>query len=153
MNKQEKTLAYCYRNGDIGLGNHCPEGALPIISHDNRKELEDVLSVLATLCWDGHTQRIAGVAVADTDEDAVTAVREFRAAMEARLDNPMTMTFGFEITASNAPRLMRIEQLIAYAKALLEEGAVSTEANPEYAEVEEALAEQGTTIEVRLVGV
>lgn len=81
-----KTTAYAYRSGHIGFGNFCPDGALPI-ARDWSKLLREIIEALAVHCYDGETLKVGGLATTDNDDEALGIFEEFKAQVQACLDN------------------------------------------------------------------
>lgn len=58
------TLAYCYGSGQIGFGEKCPGGALPLVRGGDQ-EVRDFMSGVARHAYDGETLLVPGIPEAE----------------------------------------------------------------------------------------
>lgn len=77
-------VAYCYRSGEILIGDLLPEGALELGRGRGRK-FRDVVEVLARHAYDGKTLLVPGIPEADNDAQALKAAEAFRDQLQKRL--------------------------------------------------------------------
>ncbi len=74
----------CYRSGEVFVSRRVPKGALQIVTGHGRR-LNRVLGVCARHAYDGKTLLVPGLPEADTDLQAVEAVRQFKQMLLKRL--------------------------------------------------------------------
>ena len=74
----------CYRSGQVFVSRRVPKGALQIVTGHGRR-LNRVLSACARHAYDGKTLLVPGVPEADSDVQAVEAVRKFKQMLLKRL--------------------------------------------------------------------
>lgn len=75
---------YAWRSGLIEFGRRCPAGAL-LIAEGPARFLRPLVEVNATLAYDNKTLRVGNVASADSEEEALQALNEFRIRICAQL--------------------------------------------------------------------
>lgn len=83
-------LAYCYRSGQIGLGSRLPKGALPIArakGHQLRRTIEG----LARWAYDNKTMLVPGIPEADSDVEALDALKRFAGQVARRMPDATLM--------------------------------------------------------------
>lgn len=82
---------YCWRNGIIGLGRYTPAGAMEILAVSDRR-LRRIVSAAARHAKEDETLLVPGIPEAESDVEAMKAVRAFRNAVLKRLyKQPATM--------------------------------------------------------------
>ncbi len=74
----------CWRSGLVFVCRRVPSGAIQLVSGHGRR-LNRVLSVCARHAYDGKTLLVPGVPEAETDLQAVEAVRQFKQILLERL--------------------------------------------------------------------
>lgn len=78
-----KTLAYCYRTGEIGFtDDKLPKGCLPIARGD--AELMARVEVHSRRAYDNVTLLVPGIPEANSDQEALDALFRFRQRFEVR---------------------------------------------------------------------
>lgn len=84
VNLDGETIAYCWRNGELGFTDGpLPEGAL-ILDKGTGKEWRERIEIMCRLSYDGHTWLVPGIPEADDDIEALVAVRKFIAWISQR---------------------------------------------------------------------
>ncbi len=76
--------AYCYRSGEILIGNEVPAGVLTI-AQDSETNLIAAVSVCGRHAYDGVTFLVPGIPEAETDADALQAYVAFKGRMKKYL--------------------------------------------------------------------
>ncbi|NSZ08247.1 host nuclease inhibitor protein [Agrobacterium tumefaciens] len=74
----------CYRSGEAFVSRRVPKGTMRIVTGHGRR-LKRILSVCARHAYDGKTLLVPGLPEADTDLQAVTAVKHFEQMLWERL--------------------------------------------------------------------
>ena len=70
------SVAYCWANGTIEIGETLPEGALPI-AHGESTTLLEAIQALATLAWNNCTMLVPGFLQVKTPGEQVDVVMSF----------------------------------------------------------------------------
>ncbi|ELK8448815.1 host nuclease inhibitor protein [Salmonella enterica] len=79
-------MAYCWASGLIEFGNALPEGALPIVT-GNEKQVRDVVTVLARHAYNGDLL-VPGVPEAESMNEYREALFRFSCKVRERLTHP-----------------------------------------------------------------
>lgn len=77
-------IAYCYRSGEILIGDHLPYGSLELGRGRGRK-FRQIVEVLARHASDGKTLLVPGIPEADSDAHALQAAEAFIEQLQKRL--------------------------------------------------------------------
>ncbi|EDD1365428.1 host nuclease inhibitor protein [Salmonella enterica] len=83
--------AYCWASGLIEFGNTLPEGALPIVT-GNEKQVRDVVTVLARHAYNGDLL-VPGIPEAASQDEAREALVRFSRAIHERVKHPNKRKF------------------------------------------------------------
>ncbi|EKL3944739.1 host nuclease inhibitor protein [Salmonella enterica] len=83
--------AYCWASGLIEFGNTLPEGALPIVT-GNEKRVRDVVEVLARHAYNGDLL-VPGIPEAASQNEAREALERFSRVIQERLKHPNKRKF------------------------------------------------------------
>ncbi|EAY1375590.1 TPA: host nuclease inhibitor protein [Salmonella enterica] len=83
--------AYCWASGLIEFGNTLPEGALPIVT-GNEKNVRDVVGVLARHAYNGDLL-VPGIPEAANQNEAREALERFSRVIQERLKHPNKRKF------------------------------------------------------------
>lgn len=83
--------AYCWASGLIEFGNTLPEGALPIVT-GNEKRVRDVVEVLARHAYNGDLL-VPGIPEAADQNEAREALERFSRVIQERLKHPNKRKF------------------------------------------------------------
>lgn len=78
--------AYCWASGLIEFGHTLPEGALPIVT-GNEKQVRDVVGVLARHAYNGDLL-VPGIPEAASQDEAREALERFSRVIQERLTRP-----------------------------------------------------------------
>ncbi|EAB8209724.1 host nuclease inhibitor protein [Salmonella enterica] len=83
--------AYCWASGLIEFGNTLPEGALPIVT-GNEKNVRDVVGVLARHAYNGDLL-VPGIPETANQNEAREALERFSRVIQERLKHPNKRKF------------------------------------------------------------
>lgn len=83
--------AYCWASGLIEFGNPLPEGALPIVT-GNEKQVRDVVTVLARHAYNGDLL-VPGVPEAASQDEAREALVRFSRVVHEQVKHPNKRKF------------------------------------------------------------
>lgn len=83
----DASFIICWRSGEAEIVDRVPKGALNL-AYGRRAELEGILGVVARHSYDGVTMLVPGVPEAETDAEALKAVKYFRGMIFERMSNP-----------------------------------------------------------------
>ncbi|EAA6526947.1 host nuclease inhibitor protein [Salmonella enterica subsp. enterica] len=83
--------AYCWASGLIEFGNTLPEGALPIVT-GNEKNVRDVVGVLARHAYNGDLL-VPGIPETANQNEAREALVRFSRVIQERLKHPNKRKF------------------------------------------------------------
>ncbi|EJY9246301.1 host nuclease inhibitor protein [Salmonella enterica] len=86
--------AYCWASGLIEFGHTLPEGALPIIT-GNEKDVREYVEVLARLDYNGNLL-VPGIPEAPTQHEACDALVRFCRVIRERFTHPNKRKFRNE---------------------------------------------------------
>ncbi|EGX6216247.1 host nuclease inhibitor protein [Salmonella enterica] len=84
-------MAYCWASGLIEFGNTLPEGALPIVT-GNEKQVRDVVGVLARHAYNGDLL-VPGVPEAENMDEYREALVRFSRVVHERVKHPNKRKF------------------------------------------------------------
>ncbi|WP_311272361.1 MULTISPECIES: host nuclease inhibitor protein [unclassified Rhizobium] len=74
----------CYRSGEAFVSRRIPKGSMKIVTGHGRRLLR-ILSVCARHAYDGKTLLVPGLPEADSDLQAIEAVKGFEVMLRKRL--------------------------------------------------------------------
>ncbi|EMY3023615.1 host nuclease inhibitor protein [Salmonella enterica] len=83
--------AYCWASGLIEFGNTLPEGALPIVT-GNEKQVRDVVTVLARHAYNGDLL-VPGIPEAESMDEYREALVRFSRVVHERFKHPNKRKF------------------------------------------------------------
>lgn len=83
--------AYCWASGLIEFGNTLPEGALPIVT-SNEKQVRDEVTVMARHAYSGDLL-VPGIPEAASQDEAREALKRFSRVIQERLTHPNKRKF------------------------------------------------------------
>ncbi|EBA4379710.1 host nuclease inhibitor protein [Salmonella enterica] len=83
--------AYCWASGLIEFGNTLPEGALPIVT-GNEKQVHDEVTVMARHAYNGDLL-VPGIPEAASQDEAYEALERFSRVIQERLTHPNKRKF------------------------------------------------------------
>ncbi|EDG5874071.1 host nuclease inhibitor protein [Salmonella enterica subsp. enterica serovar Newport] len=83
--------AYCWASGLIEFGNTLPEGALPIVT-GNEKQVRDEVTVMARHAYSGDLL-VPGIPEAADQNEAREALERFSRVIQERLKHPNKRKF------------------------------------------------------------
>ncbi|ECE7084939.1 host nuclease inhibitor protein [Salmonella enterica subsp. enterica] len=83
--------AYCWASGLIEFGNTLPEGALPIVT-GNEKNVRDVVEVLARHAYNGDLL-VPGIPETANQNEVREALERFSRVIQERLKHPNKRKF------------------------------------------------------------
>lgn len=79
-------FAICYRSGEVFVVSTIPGGCFVLVSHHDRDELTEVVSVAARDGYDGQTLLVPGLPEATDHDGAAAAALQFQAVLRRRLE-------------------------------------------------------------------
>lgn len=77
-------VAYCYRSGQVMIGDRVPKGAMELCRARSPR-LREAVEVVARHAYDGKTLLVPGIPEAEDDTQALRAADHFREQLLKRL--------------------------------------------------------------------